>query len=215
MAARDPIRARRPRKSLIGKQFGRLTVQEWAGDSRWLCQCSCGNSTRVFTANLNRANTTSCGCIRSAASSKRATKHGLYNTRAYKTWQSVKRRCFDTKCISYQSYGARGIGMDDEWAVDPVAFVSYVGQPPSDNHTLDRIDNSRGYFPGNVRWATPFEQGANKSNNRIVTFQGEQYTLSQLARFVAAECGILPKHMLSALEHEIYERKLRRTKIPA
>lgn len=97
--------------------------------------------------------------------------------------------------------------MDDEWAADFAAFLHHVGQPPTEHHTLDRIDNTRGYYPGNVRWATALEQGSNKRNNRIVTYQGEQFTLSQLARKIAAECGVLRSQMLSALEHEIYGRK--------
>ena len=69
--------------------------------------------------------------------------------------------------------------MDEEWAADPVAFIAAVGQPPTANHTLDRIDNKKGYYPGNVRWATPLEQGSNKSNNVFVTYQGERYTIAQ------------------------------------
>lgn len=204
---RPPIRARQPRADLVGKRFGKLTVQSWIGESRWFCRCDCGKSTHVLTANLNTGNTASCGCVRNIASSKRATKHGLYNTRAYKTWASVKRRCFDVNCNSYQFYGARGISMWEEWAADPVAFVRDVGQPPSPNHTLDRIDNAKGYEPGNVRWATPLEQGNNKTNNVVVMFRGERYTLSQLARMIAKECGISFDQMRVALEHEMYGRR--------
>lgn len=202
------IRERGPREDLTGRRFGKLIVRLWAGDSRWVCDCDCGGSAKVLTANMKRGNTSSCGCVKRVASSKRATKHGLCHTRAYKTWLSVRARCLRPSAgRSYQEYGARGIGMDDEWAADPVAFVRDVGQPPSDNHTLDRIDNSKGYYPGNVRWATPLEQGNNKRNNRIVTFQGKAYTLSQLARFIAGQCGITHSQMLTAIEHEIYPRK--------
>lgn len=205
MATRNPIRIRAPRQDLIGQKFGKLTVRSWAGNSRWVCECDCGGTALVITANLKRKNTSSCGCIKRTVASKRATKHGLYNTRAYKTWQSVKRRCFEVQNAAYKDYGAKGITMWDEW-LDPVQFCQDVGQPPSDNHTLDRIDNAKGYFPGNVRWATPLEQGNNKTNNRIVFWRGERYTLSQLARKIAEECGITHKQMLSALENQIYRR---------
>jgi hypothetical protein len=198
-------RARSPRNDLVGKRFGKLTVIRWAGSSRWECECDCGGSARVFTANLNRENTSSCGCIKNAAASKRATTHGLYNTHAYKTWHSVKRRCFDKNCESYKKYGARGITMHEDWISDPAQFVRDVGQPPTPHHTLDRIDNAKGYFPGNVRWATALEQGCNKTNNRFVTYQGERLTISQLARKVAAECGLRPKQFLRAFEKAIYE----------
>lgn len=207
MAVLYPIRARGPRKDLSGERFGKLTVRCWAGDSRWTCDCDCGGSADVFTANLKRANTTSCGCIRKAASSRRATTHGLGNTPAYKTWCSVKKRCrAPNSGRAYQQYGARGINMHDEWADNPEAFIRDVGQPPTANHTIDRIDNTKGYFPGNVRWATPLEQANNKSNNRFVTYQGERYTVSQLARKIAEECGITHAQMLGALEKVMYRR---------
>lgn len=206
------IRERRPRNDLTDQRFGKLVVRQWTGESKWLCDCDCGRSTRVFTANLKRGNTSSCGCVRNIASSKRATKHGLYQTRAYKSWVSIRRRCFEVTNAAYKDYGAKGIGMDDEWAADPVAFIQDVGQPPTDDHTLDRIDNAKGYFPGNVRWATPLEQGSNKTNNRWVTYQGNKYTIAQLGRKIAEECGISHKQFQRSLEKAMYNppRKVRK-----
>lgn len=214
MADDHPIRARNPRNNLIGQRFGKLTVVSWAGDSRWLCQCDCGGVSTPITANLKRGNTKTCGCSKRGSENKRAWKHGLYNTRAYKTWLSVRRRCFDQKNAAYKDYGAKGISMDDEWANDVVAFVRDVGQPPSDNHTLDRIDNSKGYFPENVRWATPIEQANNRSTNRYVVFRGERMTVSQLARKIAIEVGIAHETMVTALEHQMYPRRSRRRPFP-
>lgn len=212
VAAFIPIRNRPPRKDLTGERFGRLVVRAWAGSSHWICRCDCGSETRVLTANLTRNNTRSCGCIRNHLSSLRNTKHGLHGTPAYKTWASVKRRCYEKQNASYKDYGAKGIRMHAGWINDPEAFIKYIGQPPSDDHTLDRIDNAKGYEPGNIRWATPLEQASNKTNNRWVIYQGVRYTISQLARKIAQECGISHSQMLSALEHEMYGRKRRRAK---
>lgn len=110
MADSKPIRARNPREDISGRRFGRLVVDRWAGNSRWHCICDCGGAAVVLTANLKRANTSSCGCIKKISDSRRATTHGLSNTRAYKTWLSVRRRCFDTKTKAYLRYGAVGIG---------------------------------------------------------------------------------------------------------
>lgn len=195
-----------PRQDLIGRRFNKLTVREWAGEARWRCDCDCGGTSLVRTANLKRGNSGSCGCIKRTGASKRATKHGLHNTPAYKTWCSIKRRCFEKSNVAYKHYGAKGISMLDDWITDPAAFVAHVGQPPTNNHSLDRIDNAKGYFPGNLRWATPLEQGSNKTNNRIVHYQGGSYTISQLARKIALECGITQKQFLRALEKAMYDR---------
>jgi hypothetical protein len=201
------IRYRGPRINLVGQRFGKLTVLSWAGNSSWFCRCECGRTTEVIGANLKRLNTRSCGCVRNAKASKRNTIHGLSKTRAYRTWNSVKRRC---ECPSYgksyQQYGGKGIRMYPAWVNDPVAFINYIGQPPSDNYTLDRIDNTKGYFPGNIRWATPLEQGSNKANNRYVTYQGTKYTLSQLARKIASECGVSTGQFRGAFEKVIYKK---------
>lgn len=203
MAVPHLIRFRHPRKNLVGQRFGRLTVISWAGDSRWLCKCDCGQQTKAITANLKRGNTSSCGCIRNARASRRATTHGFSKTRAYKTWLSVRRRCYDPNTTSYKDYGAKGIRVHEAWRNDCVKFIADVGQPPSDNHTLDRINPLGHYEPGNVRWATPLEQGCNKTNNRWVTYQGGRYTISQLARKVASECGIEARQFLRAFEKVI------------
>lgn len=94
--------------------------------------------------------------------------------------------------------------MFEGWINDPAVFVRYMGQPPSLEHTLDRIDNSKGYCPGNLRWATPVEQANNKTNNRLVTYGGQTMTVAQLARKIASECGLPLKTFLSAFEKEIY-----------
>lgn len=198
------IRRRGPRANLIGKRFGKLIVASWSGSSRWLCNCDCGNSALIMTSNLQRGNSSSCGCVRNISSSKRATTHGLSGTLAYKTWCGIKARCLNPNHPSYKQYGGRGISIFEDWITDPVSFIDHVGQPPSSDHTLDRIDNTKGYEPGNVRWATAVEQANNKSNNRIVTWRGGTYTLAQLARKIALECGIPVKQFERAFSEQIH-----------
>jgi hypothetical protein len=51
-------------------------------------------------------------------------------------------------------------------------FMDHVGYAPTNMHQLDRIDNNKGYFPGNLRWATVSQQNRNKSDTHNITFQG-------------------------------------------
>lgn len=56
--------ASKPQQDLTNQIFGQLTVLEYAGNSQWLCQCSCGNKKTVKTASLKSGKTKSCGCLR-------------------------------------------------------------------------------------------------------------------------------------------------------
>ena len=47
---------------LTGKTYGRLTVIEYIGKSKWLCQCECGNVKVVRSDNLKKGVVVSCGC---------------------------------------------------------------------------------------------------------------------------------------------------------
>jgi hypothetical protein len=56
-----------------------------------------------------------------------------------------------------------------------------MGPCPSPNHTLERVDGSKGYSPDNCRWATKKEQGRNKRNNRVITYNGKSQPMSAWA----------------------------------
>lgn len=87
--------------------------------------------------------------------------HGMRNTPLYAIWCAIIQRCTNPNDPAYPNYGGRGITICDQWRHDFVAFRDHVGDPPPDL-TLDRIDNDRGYEPGNVRWATRAEQNRNR-----------------------------------------------------
>lgn len=91
------------------------------------------------------------------------------------------RRCEDPSRPGYPNYGGRGIRVCDRWH-DFTAFSADVGERPSPRHSLDRIDNARGYEPGNVRWATRHEQSRNTRRNIRLTHNGETMVLADWAK---------------------------------
>lgn len=94
----------------------------------------------------------------------------------------MKHRCSNPNYTGYHLYGGRGITVDPEWASSFVAFARDVGLPPTPKHTLDRIDNSKGYEKGNVRWATPEEQSHNRRTNKLIEYNGVTQPLAKWAK---------------------------------
>lgn len=92
---------------------------------------------------------------------------GGQETPTYRSWLSMKNRCLNERGAAFARYGGSGIKVCERW-LSFDAFLSDVGERPSLDHSLDRIDGTKGYEPGNVRWATRQEQNRNRRSNRAV-----------------------------------------------
>jgi hypothetical protein len=157
-------------QDLTGQRFGRLTAVRRAGvDSfgctYWFVQCDCGGTKRVRGNSLQQGRTQSCGCIQPKRTSIHGEAWGAKQTREYRAWLAAKQRCTNPKNPEWKNYGGRGITMCEQWRNSYVAFLAYIlehlGRCPS-GMSLDRIDNDKGYEPGNIRWATASEQTWNR-----------------------------------------------------
>lgn len=108
--------------------------------------------------------------------------HGLTGSSEYRIWASIKQRATDrAKGDTRRYYFGRGIVLCEEWSQSFAAFLEHVGPRPSPSHSIDRIDNEKGYEPGNVRWATPCEQGRNTRRNKLLTLGGKTMSLTEWA----------------------------------
>jgi hypothetical protein len=74
-------------------------------------------------------------------------------------------------------------------------FISDVGPRPSPQHSLDRIDNNKGYEPGNCYWATQVEQMNNQRGNRWIMYGGQVETLANWARLSGIPRAILANRL--------------------
>jgi hypothetical protein len=193
MLAHEPIPTNPRFKDLTGQRFGRLLVLSYEGrgpgQSLWHAQCDCGRDTICGGANLRAGTTRSCGCIHREFVSelgRRSAKHGEFSggqkpsrSKEYNIWRGIVSRCTVPGSKYWPFYGGRGIAVCERWRGGFEAFLADVGRSPGPEYSLDRIDNDKGYEPGNVRWATHREQARNRRGNRFVTYRGARMTVAE------------------------------------
>lgn len=178
---------------LRGQRFGRLLVLNRHGSDNkknitWLCQCDCGNQKIIIGTAMLRGETRSCGCLQKEAARKTLQTHGKSKTRLYRVWAGMKSRCLNPNADNYKYYGAIGVTICDEWIDDYETFESwalssgYDDTAGSQECTLDRIDNTKGYSPDNCRWTNHFIQCNNQSSNKVYSYNGESHTISEWAK---------------------------------
>lgn len=161
-------------KDITGEVFGRWVVikrcgSDQRGEATWLCQCACGTTSTVTGSSLRNGHSKSCGCLSRAVAAERERTHGYTGTREYRAWVSIKGRVCNPRNKNYPTYSL--LGMDEDWKLSFQSFIEHIGSIPDDRPrwSVNRIDNDKGYFPGNVRWARDKEQSRNKgrqSNNQ-------------------------------------------------
>ena len=98
--------------------------------------------------------------------------HQLKGTPEYCSWVSMRMRCRNPQGHDATYY--EGVTICPEWN-DPVKFIKDMGQRPSVNHQIDRIDNTKGYFKENCRWVDKTTQMQNTRLSKWWFVNGVRY----------------------------------------
>lgn len=184
---------------LTNQRFGRLVALERleplkSGDGyRWKCICDCGSICIRKTRLLRHGESVkSCGCyisdLNKAKPKSRSSmniKHGALSrgkTKEYSIWSSMIQRCTNENHKSYKNYGAKGVTVCSEWSNSFENFLTDMGKIPTNNHTIDRINNTQGYSKDNCRWATYTEQAYNRKNNVFIEIESKKMTIPEVSR---------------------------------
>jgi len=171
-----------------GDKFGRLTVlhvsrrlrKRGETSTRLTCRCSCGKTTRQKVYDIRKKLVQSCGCWQKT----KLTRHGQSYLREYRIWLGMIRRCHNPKSGGWPDYGGRGIKVCPRWralgffvrgskknwtaTLCKIGFKNFMddmGRRPSKHHSLDRIENDKGYCKENCRWATDKQQANNRRSS--------------------------------------------------
>lgn len=123
--------------------------------------------------------------------------HGMSHTRLHNIWLTMRQRCQNPNCSTYHKYGAKGISVCSEWENFENFRDWAISNGYADTLTLDRIDFTGDYEPCNCRWATQKEQQNNRSNNVMLTYQGQTKSIYEWSEIT----GIPPR--------VLYDRKYR------
>lgn len=142
----------RPKIELKGQKFGKLTVLACSGKSAhgnymWECLCECGNTTVARAGHLRDGQIKSCGCLLKT----HAITHARARTVEYQIWSAIKRRCNNPNSTGYESYGGRGISYDPRWESFE-NFLEDMGERPSKEYSIERINVNLGYSKDNCVW---------------------------------------------------------------
>ena len=193
----------------VGRRFGSLTVTGSSeiriNEARFIeCKCDCGTKRYTRVLKLLRGATRSCGCskMRTGASCHTYT-HGMTRTAEFKAWSAMMDRCECQTNKDYPEYGARGIRVCGRWKESFKTFLSDMGVRPSPMHSLDRVNNDKGYSPDNCRWATRKQQANNRRGNRIIEAFGEKKTISEWASISEISYACLFERLKTNIEPEI------------
>ena len=172
------------RHNLRGKRFGKWTVIEYAGHSKWLCRCDCGAEKEIKTGELRFGSTHMCRKC-TAKEQRKITTHGESNTKLYHVYYGMHQRCENKNAQYYNRYGGRGIKVCEEWSGENgyINFRNWAFESGyAEGKTIDRINNDGGYEPQNCRWVGTIENANNTSTNRYIEINGETKSIAEWAR---------------------------------
>lgn len=142
----------------ITNEFASFTIKEIIANRhhlRYMLVCdSCHTERTAWRENFGKIKCYTCAQRDHKATGPKS--HGHYRNKTksltYSSWNCMITRCYCEVHQMYPSYGGQGITVCDEWLHSFKQFVLDMGERPSSEHQLHRLDSSKGYGPDNCIW---------------------------------------------------------------
>lgn len=175
---------------VIGKKFGRLTVQAIIGKRRCVCICDCGNVVERDLYSVKDGLTRSCGCLRTESNltGNNRRVHGLRHHPLYAIWCGIKDRCYCKTDKAYDRYGGRGVVMCDDWKNDFMAFFNWAvanGWERGLCLDKDKLSPNRSgmmYSPEYCCFISRQENMIYRSDNNIIEYEGVKKSIAEWSK---------------------------------
>lgn len=196
----------------VGNVFGKLTLVRYLsksesprGKASWLCKCSCGREHVTDKTRLTKGISRRCRPCSdlSSGESRRCAHHSKVRSKEYSAWSNMKNRCLNPSYYLFHRYGGRGISVCDSWLNSFVSFHDDMGSAPSKGHSLDRIDNEKGYSISNCRWATEVTQSNNRSDNVLIDLNGKSMSIADWCRELGLNYATIQARLKRGTPHAI------------
>lgn len=188
------------RTGMIFKEWTVLSfIERRSAINFWMCQCSCGTKKPVAFGTLANGRSTSCGCKAIEKRVKKLKKHGMAGTPTYKSWHAMIQRTEGKG--GHESYVHRKIDVCMRWLTFDLFFEDMGVRPIGT--TLDRIDNNRGYYKENCRWATHTQQSNNTSANVYLNLFGKTMTVTEASRHYNIGISCLRHRLRKGMDPEM------------
>lgn len=185
--------------NLTGQRFGRLVAVEVTNRNNglaWRCKCDCGNWHTAPAKYLRSGNVMSCGCLRAWSLGK----HRMSHTRTYQIWKLMLARCRAPRGKRFERYGKRGIRVCPRWESFQ-NFLNDMGYAP-DGLSIERVNNDKGYSPGNCVWANQKTQSRNRRTNHMVTISGKTRPIAEWAEILNQPVGMVYRRIYRGWDAE-------------
>lgn len=184
----------------IGVKINKLTITEYLETKKRKTKvkaiCECGNKGEYLLSSLINENTKSCGCFHKEMIKKSLSTHNLCSHPLYSTWAHMIQRCTNENNNEYKYYGGRGVKVSMRWEHDFEAFYEWAIKRWQPGLELDKdklASQQTGvlYCPELCCFLSTKENTRNKSNNRMIEYNGETKCLAEWCEILNMSRSVL------------------------